>query len=81
MRQDPGSSAEDDTIPDRYMIPHANLAPKDRAVSDHATAGDARLRRDDDICTDVAVMPDMHEVVELGAPANPSYFQRPAIDS
>src|SRR5271165_3974771 len=53
--------------PDLQMAGDARLPAKRGKVSDHARAGDAGLRDEHGVTPNDDVMPDLHEIIDLGA--------------
>jgi hypothetical protein len=74
------ASAEDDAGTDVGVLSEANLTAQDRSVLYDAGAGDSRLRGDDDVAPNHAVVRDVHQVVDLGARADACLAQRAAVD-
>lgn len=58
------------------MTGRPRLGHHDRAAADERPAGEARLRHDQGVFTDVTVVSDLHEVVDLGATSNARLVER-----
>ena len=78
--QDAGSAAEDDACAYGCVFSNPDLAAEDGSVFDHARAGDAGLRCDDDVLADDAVVADVDEVVDLRAAADAGLAECAAVD-
>ncbi len=61
------------------LVADPYLSADDRVIFDHHAAGESRLRRDDHMTPDPAVVSNVHQVVELAAFADGSNAQRGAI--
>src|SRR5260370_821837 len=62
------------------MIANADLPRDYRAFTYGAGTGDAGQCDQDDVFTDIAVMADVDEVVDLGAAANAGFAESAAVD-
>src|ERR1019366_8131195 len=74
------ASAQDDAGADVSVLAEAHLAAEDGAIFDETGAGDSRLRGDDDVVAQDAVVRDVDEVVDLGAGANAGLAKSSAVD-
>src|ERR1700730_396414 len=75
-----GLSRQDSALPDRDMIGDTDLARQDGAVADRARARDTDLRHEDDVLPHVAVMPDLHQIVDLAAAPDARFAERRPVD-
>src|SRR5208282_1523993 len=62
------------------VIADADLSAHDYVVFDGDAAREAGLRGDNDVLADLAVVADMHEVIDLCAAADASFVERAAIN-
>ena len=62
------------------MIAHAHLAAQDCAVTHRTGTRNAGLGSDDDIASDIAVVTDVNQVVELGPAGDSGFFQGSAVN-
>jgi hypothetical protein len=67
---DPGLRPDNRPVADFEMIDDAYLAGQGDASADPSAPGDAHLGGDDAVLTDYDVVSDLHEIIELGAPAD-----------
>ena len=63
------------------VLADADLAPEDDVVLDSDAARESRLRGDDDVLADLAVVADVDEVVYLRPATDARGFERAAVDS
>ena len=70
IRRDRGFSTDLRTSPDVDVIGDTNMAGHDHVVAKGGGTPDDSTRSHDAVFTDVAVVPDMEEVVDLRAPAD-----------
>src|SRR6266545_3768989 len=75
-----GLGRENRPLANRYVVGDTYLPRQDRPVADPAGAGNADLGDQDHVLADLAVMPDLHQVVDLRAPADHRVAERPPID-
>ena len=72
-------SPHDGSRCDASLIRYSDLSAQYSKVAYRDAAGQSGLRRNHHAVTDIAVMSDMHEVVELRSGAHSRYAQRRAI--
>src|SRR5262245_50611431 len=72
--------AEHRAVADREMVREADLPSGDDAAAEPTRAGDADLRHDDRVLTDLDVVADLHEVVDLRAATDDGPAQHGAVD-
>src|SRR5262245_7022888 len=70
-RQYSGFRSDDRAFLHARVISETDLSANHRVVLDHDAAADSRLRRDDDALADVAVVSDVHHVVEFRTASDP----------
>ena len=73
-------SPQHHTFFDARMFSDAHLAAKNDILLDNDAAGEPGLGRDHDVFTDLAVVSDVHQVIDLGAPSDSCHFQCPPVD-
>src|SRR5260370_8391395 len=62
------------------MFADAHLPADDHVVLNHNAPGESRLRRNDHVFADQAVVADVDEVIDLRSPANARDFERAAVN-
>src|SRR5581483_7514702 len=75
-----GLGGEDGPGADGHVIGDSHLAGQHRTVADAGRAGDADLGYQDHVLAHVAVVPDLHQVVDLGAAADDRLAEGRAVD-
>ena len=65
---------------DARMFPDAHLATEYDILLDHDAAGKPGLSGDHYVFPDLAVVPDVHQIIDLGAAADACNLQRSTID-
>ena len=63
-----------------HVLADADLSGDDSTIADRTGAGDAGERDENHVFSDVAVVPDVNEVVDLSAAANASFGKSSAVD-
>ena len=62
------------------MLSNTDLPAEHSAIFNGDAAGESSLRRNNDVFTDLAVMADVNEIVDLRAATDAGFIQCPAID-
>ena len=75
-----GLGADNHALADADSIRDSDLASENRVFLDDYAARDASLRGDHDILANLAVVADVHEVVDLRPAANARKVERAAVD-
>src|SRR6266478_8483670 len=75
-----GLGGQDGARPDRHVVGHADLTGQHGPVAHPRRARDAQLGDQDHVLAHVAVVPDLHQVVDLGAAAHDRLAQGRAVD-
>src|SRR5215813_14146405 len=75
-----GLGGENGALADAHVIGDADLPGEDGAIADGAGAGDPDLGHQDDVLADRAVVPDLHEVVDLTPASDDGVADRGAVD-
>ena len=65
---------------DAGVLANPDLAPEYRSILNHDAAGKARLRRDDDVFANLAIVTDVNQVVDLRSAPDSGLIERAAID-
>ena len=69
------------TLSDVGFLPDTDLSSHDDVIFDDDTSGKAGLRCNDDVPSDAATMPDVHQVVEFRAVSDHGFFKRCPINA
>src|ERR1035437_7589147 len=80
VAQNAGASSENHAGADVSVLSEADLATQNRPILDDAGPGDTRLRGDDDVPADDAVVGDVDEVVDLRPGTDPGLAKRSSVD-
>src|ERR1700761_4646141 len=78
--QHAGATPEDHARSYRCVFSNPYLAAQNRTIFDHARSGDPRLRRNDHVLSNHAVVPDVHQIIDLRSTPDPRLAQRSTID-
>ncbi len=79
--QDAALPSDHGTRSDVGFLPDPHLSSHDDVIFDDDTSGKARLSCDDDVSSDSATMPDVHQVVELRAVSDHGLFERRPVNA
>src|SRR4030095_2973834 len=77
---DPGLRGGDDTVTERDVVGHADLAGQHYTLAQARGTGDTDLGHQERVLTDLHVVADLHEVVDLGAAADDRVAEGRAVD-
>src|SRR5271163_668899 len=69
--QHPGPAPEDHAPAHRCVLPHPYPPPQNRPILHHARSRDPRLRRNNHVLPNHAVMPDVHQIIDLRPTPDP----------
>src|SRR5579871_5611466 len=78
--QNPSPTPQNHAFPHHSMLPNPNLPPQHSPILHHTRPRNPRLCRNHNILSYQAVMPNMHQIIDLRPPPNPRLPQSPAID-
>ena len=80
MRQDAGLSSKHYAFSDAGVLRDAHLPCQNDILLDDNAAGKPTLCGDHNVFPDLAVVADVHQIVDFHAPADASYIEGSAID-
>lgn len=73
-------ASEDSVVTDGDMAIHAGLSGHDDMIADLGAAGDADLRAEEIVLSDLDIMSQMTKVIDLGAAADDGVIHRTVVD-
>src|SRR6059036_2905397 len=80
LRRDAGLRSQNRTFFDAHMVGDAYLTTDYNIIFHHGAAGEPGLRRDDHIFSNLYVVANMHQVVDLRPAPDARYIQRSAVN-